>query len=96
MADKGRFDFYIAFTVILWAFEVTTDFHKFSISSHTALNFGFQTLRRHFKVTYEYEFHILRNRKVGAAKDHGKNCKKVRPSVVRHLYRNRLFINLNE
>ena len=36
-----------------------------------ALKLGIQTLRSYFKIIYEYDFHILPNRKVGAAKDHG-------------------------
>ena len=55
-----------------------------------ALKLGIQTLRSYFKIICEYEFHILPNRKDGAAKDHGKNYIKVRPPLVRHL-RNRLL-----
>ena len=32
-----------------------------------ALKLGIQTLRSYFKIIYEYDFHILPNRKVGAA-----------------------------
>ena len=62
----------MAFTVSLCAFELKRDVHKFAISSHTALKLGIQTLRSYVKIICEYEFHILPNRKVGAAKDHGK------------------------
>ena len=41
----------------------------------------------------DYELHSLPNRKVSGAKDHGKNYIKVRPPLVRHLLRNRLFNN---
>ena len=39
-----------------------------------------------------YEFHILPNRIIGAAKDHGENYIKVRPLLVCHLYRNRSIL----
>ena len=68
MADKGRFSFYHE-PLRIW---IKTDIHKFAISSHMALKLGIQTLRSYFKIIYVYDFHILPNRKVGAAKDHGK------------------------
>ena len=43
------------------------------------------------KLICEYELHSLPNKKVSGAKDHGKNYIKVRPPLVRHLLRNRLF-----
>ena len=61
------------------------DVHKFAISSHTILKLGLQPLRSYFKIVYEYEFHILQNRTVGAEKDHGENYIKVRPPLVRDL-----------
>ena len=35
---------------------------------------------------------MLPNTKVSAAKDHGKNYMKVRPPLVRHLWRNRVLL----
>ena len=49
-----------------------------------------QALGSYSKLTCEYELHILPNRKVSTAKDHGKNYMKVRALMVRHLLRNRL------
>ena len=70
---------------------IKTNVNTFTNSSHTALILGTQSLRSYLKLTCEYEFHILPNTKVSIAKDHGENYKKVRPSLVRHLLRNRLF-----
>ena len=55
-----------------------------------ALKLGIETLRSYFKIIYE--FHILPNRKIATAKYHGKNYIKVRPPLVRHLYRNRSIL----
>ena len=46
---------------------------------------GIETLRSYFELTYEYELYILPNTKVSAAKDHGGNYMKVRPTLVHHL-----------
>ena len=43
------------------------------------------------KLICEYELHSLPNKKVSGAMDHGKNYIRVRPPLVRHLLRNRLF-----
>ena len=82
MQGQGASDFYVAFTMnfLRW---IKTDVHKFAISSHTALKLGIET--GYFKL------HISPNTKVGTAKDHGKNCTKVRPPFVRRLLRNRLL-----
>ena len=48
------------------------------ISSHIAFKLDKQTMRSYSKLTCEYEFHILTNKKVSAAKDQGKSYMKVR------------------
>ena len=47
-----------------------------------------ETHRTYPDLFYEYEVHVLSNTKVSVAKDCGKNCMEVRPSLVRHLLRN--------
>ena len=73
MADKGKSDFYVAFTREPLHTWIKTDVHKFAISRHTALKLASQALSRYLKLICEYGPHILPNRDVGAAKDHGKN-----------------------
>ena len=68
-----------------------TDVNKFAISSNTALIRAIQALRSQLKLTCEHELHILSNKKVSAAEDHGKNYMKVRQPLVRHLLRDRLL-----
>ena len=65
--------------------------NKFAISNHTGLILGVHALRSYLKLICEYELHSLPNKKVSGAKNHGKNCIKVRPPLVRHLLRNRLL-----
>ena len=48
-------------------------------------------MRSYLQLTCEYELNSLTKTKVSAAKDHGENCMKVGPPLVRHLLRNRLF-----
>ena len=64
---------------------IKTNVNKFAIWSHTSFKLNKQALRSYLKLTCEYEFHILPNTKVSAAKDHGKNYMKVRPRLVRHI-----------
>ena len=90
MADQGRFDFHVAFTTSLRTW-IKTVVNKFVISNHTALILGVPALRSYLKLISEYELHSLPNKKVSGAKDHGKNCIRVRPPLVRHLLRNRLL-----
>ena len=71
MADQGRSDFCVVFTMSLSALESKQALIKFTISSHTVLKLGTQSLRSYLKVTCEYELHILPNTKVSTAKDHG-------------------------
>ena len=65
---------------------IKTIVNKFAISNHTALILGVPALRNYLKLICEYELHSLPNKKVGGAKDHGKNCIKVIPPVVCHLF----------
>ena len=85
MADQERSDFCVVFTMSFCTIESKQTLIKFAISTHTALKLGIQALRSYLKLTCEYELHTLSNAKVGAAKDHGGNYMKVRPSLVRHL-----------
>ena len=94
MADQGRSDFYVVFTVSLCAHEIKTIVNKFGISNHTALILGVHALRSYLKLICEYELHSLLNKKVSGAKDHGKNYIKVRPPLVGYLLRNRLEIKV--
>ena len=68
----------------------------FATSNDTALILDVHVLRSYLKLICEYELYSLPNKKVSAAKDHGKNYIKVRPPPlpVRHLLHNRLFISL--
>ena len=70
---------------------IKTTVDKFTILNHMALILGVYALRNYLKLTCEYELHSLSNKKVSGAKDHGKNYIKVRPPLVRHFLRNRLF-----
>ena len=90
MADQGRSDFYVVFTMSLRTW-IKTIVHKFAISNHTALILGVHALRSYLKIICEYELHSLPNKKVSGAKDHGKNYIKVRPALVRHLLRKHLL-----
>ena len=90
MADQGRSDFYVVFTMSLRTW-IKTIVNKFAISNHTVLMLGVHCSQ---KLICEYELHSLPNEKVSGAKDHGKNYIKVRPCPLRHLLRNRLLIAL--
>ena len=65
--------------------------NKFTIFNHTALILDVRALRSYLKLICEYELHSLPNEKVSGAKSHGKNCIKVRLSLVRHLLSNCLL-----
>ena len=71
---------------------IKTIVNKFAISNHMALILGVHALRSYLKLICEYELHSLPNKKVSGAKNHGKNYIKVRPPLVRHLFRNRLLL----
>ena len=74
----------------MWTW-IKTIVNKFAISKQTAFILGVHALRSHLKQICEYELHSLPNKKVSGSKDHGKNCIKVRPPLVRHLLRNCLL-----
>ena len=92
MADQGRSDIYVVFTMSLCALGLKTVVNKFVISNHTVLVLGVNAVRTYLKLICEYESHRLPNKKVSGAKDHGKNYKNVRRLPVRHLLRNRLLL----
>ena len=52
---------------------------------------GVHALRSYLKLICEYELYSLLNKKVSRTEDHGKNYIKVRPPLVRHLFRNCVF-----
>ena len=56
-----------------------------------ALILGTDALRSYLTLICESELHILPNKNVSAAKDHGKICIKVRPFLVYHFLRDHLF-----
>ena len=59
-----------------------------------ALILAVHALRSYLKLICEYELNSLPNKNFSRAKDHGKNYIKVRPPLVRHLLRNRLYESL--
>ena len=75
----------------LFALGLKTIVNKLTISIHVALILGVHALTSYLKLICEYELHILSNKKVNGAKDHGKNYIKVRPPPVRHFLRYRLL-----
>ena len=70
---------------------IKTIVNQFAILNQTALILAVHALRSYLKLICEYDLHSVPNKKVSGAKDHGKNYIKVRPPLVRHLLRNRLF-----
>ena len=90
MAGRRRSDFCVDFTMSLCPPKLKK-VNKLTTSNHTALKLRIHVLRSYLKVTCECDLHILPNRKVSAANDHGKNYIKVRPTLVRHLSRNCLL-----
>ena len=94
MADRGRSDLCSFYHESLRTW-IKTIANKLPISNHTALTSAVHALRRYLKLICEYELHSLPNKKVSGAKDHGKKYIKVRPPLVRHLLRNRLFTLVN-
>ena len=83
MADQGRSDFHVVRT---W---IKTIVNKFAISNHMALILDVYALRSYLKLICEYELHSLPSKKVSGTNDDGKNCNKVRQSLVRCLLHNR-------
>ena len=92
--DQERSDFCVVFTVSLCALG-PKNVHMFSFSNHASLKLGIHVLRGYLRLTCEYELHILPNTKVSAAREHGKNYIKLRPSLICHLLRNRLLAFVN-
>ena len=72
MADQGRSDFYVVFTMSSLCTWIKTIVNKLAISNHSALILGVHALRSYLKLSCEYELYILPNKKVSPAKDHGK------------------------
>ena len=83
--DQGRYDFCVVFTMSLCAIKSQQNVNKLTISNHVALKLAIEALKSYLKLTCQYQFHILLNEKVSAAKDHGKNYMKVRLPLVQHL-----------
>ena len=67
MADQGRSDYYVVFTLSLCALE--TIVNKFAISNHTPFILRVHALRSYLKLICEYEIHSLPNEKVSGAED---------------------------
>ena len=57
-----------------------------------ALVLGVYALRSYLKLICEDELHSLPNKKVGGAKNHGKNHINVKPPLIRYLLRNRVLL----
>ena len=71
MANQGRSDVCVVYTMSLCALEIKQAVIKSAISSHTALKLGEQVPKTCLKVTCEFQLHNLPNKKVEAAKDCG-------------------------
>ena len=69
MADKGRSNFCVAFTMSLCALESRPLVNKSAIRSHTALILRMQALRSYLRLSCGLELHTLPNTKVSTAKD---------------------------
>ena len=54
MADQGRSDFSVVFTMSLCALGLKTIVNKFAVSNHTALILGVHVLRSYLKLICEY------------------------------------------
>ena len=74
---------------------IKTIVDKFAISNYTALILAVHALRSYSKLIVNMGF-IFYQIEVTGAKDHGKNYIKVRPPLVRHLLRNRLFFLIGQ
>ena len=67
--------------------------NKFATESHTVLILGILGVWGYLKLTCALELHTLPNTKVITVKDHDENYSKGRPSLVCHLFRNRLLFD---
>ena len=56
MADQGRSDFYVVFTMSLCALGLKTTVNKFAISNHAASILGAHALRSYLKLTVNISF----------------------------------------
>ena len=63
MADQGKSDFYVVFTMSLLRTWIKTIVNKSAISNHTALILGVHALRSYLKLICEYELHSLPNKR---------------------------------
>ena len=63
MADKGRSEFCVVFTMSLCALEL-----KQTLISYAALEFGKQALKSYLKITCEFHLRTLPNKKVSTAR----------------------------
>ena len=59
MADQGRSDFSVAFTINLCALEFKIEVNKIAISAHMALKLGRHVLKSYLKITCEFQLRIL-------------------------------------
>ena len=91
MADQGTSDFFCSFYHESLHTCIKTIVDKFAISNHTALILGVHALISYLKLISEYQLHSLPNKKASGAKGHGKNHIKVKPPLVPHPLRNRLY-----
>ena len=66
MADQGRSDFYVVFTMNLCTLGLITIVNKFAISNHTALILRVHALRSCLKLICEFELHSLPNKNLVA------------------------------
>ena len=68
---------------------------KFAISNHRALKFDAHARISYLRIICQYELYILPNKKVSAAKGHGKNYMEDRPPLIPYLLPNVLLITWN-
>ena len=94
MADQGRSDFYVVYTMSLCVLELKQTLISLLFQIHTALKIDLHTLGSYLRLMCEYEPYILPNKKVSAAKDHDKNYMGDRPALVHRLLRNGLLPSL--
>ena len=63
MADQGRSNFCVVFTMNLCLLELNeTNVNKFAISNHMALKLDVQALKSYLSLICEYELYILPNK----------------------------------
>ena len=94
MAGQGWSDFYVVFTMSLCALGLKQLLISLLFQTILVDIRSVHVLRSYLKPICEYELYSLPNKKGSGAKDHGKYYIKDRPSLVRHLLRNRLFAGM--